>query len=687
MNRLCLRIGENRNKPAPVGAQSDKGWVAGGSTVNHLKSYHRTANGLEQCACSGGADDQVRRAGVHPARLRTEDGLTQNTVTSIVQTRDGYIWVGTFGGLARFDGVRFTLFTSSNTPELKSNRVVNLPEDRTGELWILSEQGTLARYANGRFSDYTNREGMPAGDIYCVLSDSQGDLWVGTHDQGMFQFHAGRLINHYTTGNGLPADFINTITEDHAGNLWAGTHGGLVKISRGQITTYTTQNGLPYNNVTNLVENQNGGLWGICLGDVTFGSKVVAESRVLRYRDGAFTLVEGSFGLISTMLHSFYEDRDGTLWIAGYDSGLQQWKAGRLSSFTVKDGLENEYVRTVMRDREGNLWFSPQGGGLVRWREKKLLTYTTKDGLVRDDVTSIIEDKMGNIWVGNFFLSRFSQGKFVTSPEFALTLQHGFVRALYVDNDDSLWFNHSLEIRAEIIRSKNGQRTNWPGIGLVNAIYRDRAGQMWIGWQEGLSQLVDGRFINYGVKEGLVAGSVVFIHEDRQGALWLGSTGGLSRFKDGKFTNYTTDQGLSHNFVRAVHEEQDGTFWLGTYGGGLNRFRDGRFVHITAANGLAEDIVSRILTDDDGNFWLSGNRGIYRIRRQELNDFADGKIRSVNPVSYGVADGMITSETNGGAQPAGWRARDGRFTSLHGANRTIQQTNGRRRKDCFPAMA
>jgi len=412
---------------------------------------------------------------------RTEEGLPQNTVTSIVQTRDGYIWVGTFGGLARFDGIRFTLFTSSNTPELKSNRVVNLLEDRAGALWIISEHGTLARYANGRFSDYTSREEMPAGDIHCVLTDSQGALWVGTHLQGMLRFESGRLVKRYTTENGLPANFVNAITEDRAGNLWVGTQGGLVRISQGQLIAYTTQNGLPYNNISNLIESRDGSLWVVCLGNVTIGGRVVAESRILHYQDGAFTQIEGSFGGIAHTLRSFYEDLDGTLWIAGYNSGLHQWKDGRQSSFTMKEGLENEFVRTV-----------------------------------------------------------------------------------------------------------------------------------------------------------------VFIHEDRQGALWLGSTGGLSRFKDGKYTNYTTAEGLSHNFVRAIHEEQDGTFWLGTYGGGLNRFRDGRFVHITAKDGLAEDIVSRILTDDDGNFWLSGNRGIYRVRRQELNDFADGKIRAVNPVSYGVADVVLT---------------------------------------------
>lgn len=195
---------------------------------------------------------------------RTEEGLPQNTVTSIVQTRDGYLWVGTFGGLARFDGLRFTIFSSSNTPELKSNRITRLDEDRRGALWIITEQGTLTRYADGRFADYTGQAGMPAGDIKCVALDRQENLWVGTYKQGLFQFQSGRLLKHYTTGNGLPHSNVTAIREDTAGNVWVGTRGGLVKITEGQLTTYTTENGLPGNVVGNLLESQPGVLWVYC---------------------------------------------------------------------------------------------------------------------------------------------------------------------------------------------------------------------------------------------------------------------------------------------------------------------------------------------------------------------------------------------------------------------------------------
>jgi ligand-binding sensor domain-containing protein len=165
----------------------------------------------------------------------------------------------------------------------------------------------------------------------------------------------------------------------------------------------------------------------------------------------------------------------------------------------------------------------------------------------------------------------------------------------------------------------------------------------------------------YRTTEGLVFNDVRCIVEDRDGALWIGGVGGMSRFREGKFTNYTTEDGLSHNYVRAIHQTPDGALWIGTYGGGLNRFKDGRFTPITTKDGLFDNIVSRILEDERGNFWMSCNRGIYRASWRELNDFADGKSASVSCVAYNAADGMASSETNGGGQPAGWKDGEGRL--------------------------
>lgn len=194
------------------------------------------------------------------------------------------------------------------------------------------------------------------------------------------------------------------------------------------------------------------------------------------------------------------------------------------------------------------------------------------------------------------------------------------------------------------------------------AIHRDQAGTLWIGTGGGLNRHEGGgEFTVFDTDDGLVHKDVRLITETRDGALLIGTTGGMSRFKDGRFTNYTIAEGLSHNHVRAIYEDSDGTLWIGTYGGGLNRFKNGKFTRYTTEDGLFDDTISRIFEDRRGDLWMSGNRGIFRVNRIELNDFAEGRRDHVTSVSYGVADGMANRETNGGAQPAGWQARDGRL--------------------------
>jgi signal transduction histidine kinase len=200
----------------------------------------------------------------------------------------------------------------------------------------------------------------------------------------------------------------------------------------------------------------------------------------------------------------------------------------------------------------------------------------------------------------------------------------------------------------------------------VTAIYQDRAGRLWIGTGSdpkvgGFYRFQNDHLIHYGHDEGCALTDVRLITEDRSGALWLGGATGMSRFRDGQFATYTTAQGLSNNYVRDIYEDADGTFWIGTYGGGLNRFKDGHFTHITTRQGLYDNIVSRILEDDHGNLWMSCNRGIYRASRRDLNAVADGRAASVACITYTVADGMKSNETNGGFQSAGCKAPDGRF--------------------------
>ncbi|MBV9036308.1 MAG: hypothetical protein JO182_17605 [Acidobacteriaceae bacterium] len=195
----------------------------------------------------------------------------------------------------------------------------------------------------------------------------------------------------------------------------------------------------------------------------------------------------------------------------------------------------------------------------------------------------------------------------------------------------------------------------------VNSIAEDRDGNIWIGTIVGLNRFREGKFVAWLQSDGLVHNDVRFILQARDGSLWIGTVGGLSHFKDGTFTNYTTANGLTNNQVRDIFELESGGFWIATYGGGLSYLKNGHFTSITTEQGLFDDFVSRILPDDHDNFWFLSNHGIFRVKRSELEAYVAGHVRSITSVSYGVADGMISSEGNGGAQPAGWKAADGRL--------------------------
>jgi signal transduction histidine kinase/ligand-binding sensor domain-containing protein len=570
----------------------------------------------------------------------TENGLPQNSVTSIIQTRDGYLWVATFGGLARFDGQNFTLFNTGNSPGLGGNRIIGLNEDRAGGLWAALEGGGLAHYSKGKFTTYTIKEGLPDSAVQRISEDRDGNLWASTA-AGTARFSGGRFLTEPTLF-GLPNRHLIQYFGARDGSIWLGPPEGLTRYYEGTLTTYMPR-------PIFIREAEDGSVW------------VYTNDRGLaRFHRGAWTYYPINDELPSREARpvSVISGRNDTICILTRE-GLTRFKDGKKVSFIAIKDLPNFW--TAFEDREGNLWVSGAAAGLHRFKQAPIVAYSAGNGLADESFLPITDDGAGGLWIGSTKLYHFQAGALTNDPENVATW------SLLRDRQGSLWIGaygalHTL---------KDGRYTGYRFFDgtPVTSLYEDRQGTIWIGTLKGhvsgspggLYFYKDGTFTPYRTSDGLVHNNVRFITEDRQGALWIGTEGGISRFKDGKFTNYTTESGLSNNYIREIYEDSDGALWIGTYGGGLNRFKDGRFVQITIKDGLFDNIVSRILEDENGNFWMSCNRGIYRASRQQLNDFADGKIGSITCVSYGVADGMKTSECNGGGQPAGWKDREGKL--------------------------
>lgn len=576
-----------------------------------------------------------------------DEGLPDNLVQAIAQTPDGYLWVGTRAGLARFDGVSFTPFTATNMPEIKSSSVTALCVDRKGALWIATDGDGLACLDNGTFSHFGKTNGLPSLVLSSIFECKDGSIWLGS-SAGISRFKDGKFVN-YNRQDGLLSNFINAIYEDRDGNLWIATAGGLNRWKDGILDTFATTNEVPHNSIRAVWQDKLGRLW------------IGASSGMILCNKGEFHTYNTSSGLSDQYISALCEDRKGHLWVGTY-SGLNRFQGGRFFNELNNERAPYDKVNTLLEDREGNLWVGSREG-LIRRSPKRFVTYTKQQGLSHNNIMSVMEDGQGNIWAGTWGggLNRLNDDKVTV---FATT--NGFPNDLILsigeDRDSNLWIGTDYD--GGLIRIKNGKFTRYTGKdGLITAAVRvtleDRSGNLWIGTSRGLSCLKDGKFTT--IQEPFPNSIFRAICEDHAGNLWFGTEAGLSCLKDGKFTHFSTNNGLSSEAIMALYEDHDQNLWIGTDGGGLMRFRDGRFTAYTTQQGLYNNSVLEVLEDDHGWLWISSQRGIFRIRKIDLDAFDQGTVKVISCIAYGRADGMESTMCNAVAQPAAWKSRDGRL--------------------------
>lgn len=581
----------------------------------------------------------------------TEQGLPQNSVFAIRQTRDGYLWLATQEGLARFDGQRFTVFNTRNTPEIRHNDVWALLEDKSGALWIATRGGGLTCYRDGRFSHYGKAEGLSNDAVQSLYEDRDGTLWVGTRGGGL-NHYAGGKFTAYSQKDGLANDTVLAILRDRDGTLWLGTDGGgLSRYRDGRFTTLSSRDGLTGNAVNSLFEDHTGALW---IGTVTGLS---------RWQDGKLNSFHLRDGLSNDNIRSLFEDRDGTLWIGTDGGGLNRYRDGRFSTYNQRQGLSSDSVGAIAEDREGSLWVGTDAGGLNRFKDDKFTSLTAQEGLSNDNARSVFESRDGALWIGTFEgLNRYHDGQHKIYRK-SDGLSSEVILSIAETPDGSLWFgtlggglNRFADGRFSVYNSKNGL-----GGDTVLTLLADRSGALWIGTRGGgLNRYAQGQFSHYGTAEGLSSNDVRSLLEAADGSLWIGTLGGgLNHYQDGRFTAYTTKNGLAHDLILSLYQDPDGVIWAGSFGGGLSRIKDGQIHAITSRDGLADDAIFQILDDGAGRLWMSSNHGVQSLSRAELNAFAEGQSKRVQASLYGKADGMKSAECNGAHQPAGVRRRDG----------------------------
>lgn len=590
-----------------------------------------------------------------------KDGLPQMTAQSMCQTRDGYIWIGTYQGLVRYDGARFVIFDKDNTPQINDNSITALANDSEGALWIGTRNG-ITLLKSGVFTLFTTKNGLPDNDTRAFLQDRDGvTFWIGTKS-GLSAYRQGKIST-------LPAPKdISALAQDLQGTLWIGTRSaGLFCLNNGLTSTLTTDNGLSNNSINTLLAGTKGALW--------IGTRGGGVSRLTRDTKGKIVITTRTTknGLSNDRVSSLAEDQTGTIWVGTEGGGLNRLGNDSLRSFTAHstiehfstpEGLPNNEIRSLLPDKEGALWIGTNHG-LARIRQGAITTITTKNGLANDYIHPILQDRSGAIWIGTEGgLTRFENGAF-THFTMKEGVTNNFINALLQDRTGAYWigtrgggvskltFDARGKPRFAHYSTKNGLPDND-----IRGILETRDGTLWVSTELGVCTMSGNQFKAYTVKDGVPLNTTTRLVEDREGTIWIGTNGGgVLCWKNGKISTYSTKNGLSNDVVWGIHEDAEGVMWLATRGG-INRFKDGKWTHFTTKNGLFNDITFRLIEDDNGYFWMTSMKGISRVRKADLNAFADGKIDKIPCRAFGTEDGMKSSDCNGGS-PGGWLTTQG----------------------------
>lgn len=582
-----------------------------------------------------------------------EEGLFQPTIYSILQGRDGFLWLGTQDSLIRFDGTRFREFEEGNNVPFRHTLIRALAEDGVGNLWVGTVGAGVARIPPGDVvTRFTTKEGLPSDIVLCLDPQGRDSMWACTN-QGLAFFSSGKL-RVFTTANGLPSNQVRATCQTPDGVRWvAGVDFGLSRWNGLRFESYLNPN-MRSKSVTALACAQDNSVWA------------GTEDGALRIQGGSSQLISTRDGLPDNAVAVLLEGPHGSIWI-GTNDGISRFRDGQISVYRTRDGLSHSLVSALFMDREGSLWVGTKDG-LDQFTDGKVTPFTTNQGLTSNDVGPILQDAAGRLWIG--------------------TLGSGLN---YLDGSHF----HSLTRRDGLSDNR------------IFSLVSDENGDLWVGTANGLNRVRSGRVIeSYSKRNGLSGPSIHSLFVDSEGTLWAGTDGGLDRFTGSRFAAAHIDSQSANEDVVAlgggrltrlfISTDRPGFYafrsnamtsyamnvvrpvdcylldplhrsvWMGTLGSGLLRWHNGMIAHVHVKDGLYDNRIYSILKDDRSNLWMASSKGIFRVSQLELDDFADGKIHSITSIPFST--GQLRFECQSGVQPAAYRTRDGRlwFSTTNG---------------------
>lgn len=583
----------------------------------------------------------------------TEDGLPQHSVITMIQTRDGYLWLGTYGGgLARFDGRRFTVFDAGNTPGLNSSRIVRLFEDSQTNLWVGTENAGIALVHNGQITTPIGPAETHGGLLKNITEDAAGVVWLYTAEGQLTRYHDGKTETASVGDN--RASFCRALIVEKNGPVWIGTDSRQRGIQPG--ATFAGAElpltlDVPAAKLDFLLASAGGGFWRFADGRIQKW-----ERNQIKFDFGAYPWPDAPVPITAAC-----EDRDGNLIVGTPGSGVYWFDAaGHVTQLSTEQGLSKNFILSLTMDREGSLWVGTDGGGLNRVKRQ---VFTVAEQTREQTVQSVSEDAGGGLWIGinSGGLNYWKDGRLKTfrEPQGLLNL---YVRSVLVDRAQRVWAGtyggglFQLQgdgfQRAPLSEAINAE---------VSVIFQDRSGRLWVGTQGGLAVWDELRWQVFTTSDGLAANDVRALAEDADGNLWIGTSRGLNRLRDGKFTTVQSDDHSINETISSLFVDAQNVLWIGTDGNGLARLQQGKWTRYKTSDGLISNSIGYLIEDDQGFLWMGSYVGLMRVAKSALADFADGKTRTISGRTYGRAEGLPTSECSQGSQPTVCRTHDGRL--------------------------
>jgi signal transduction histidine kinase/ligand-binding sensor domain-containing protein len=571
-----------------------------------------------------------------------ELGLPGTVITAAIQTRDGYLWVGTPSGLGRFDGVRFTGFPAADTPGLASDLIYCLREDRQGVLWIGTDRG-LSRRVDGRFM----RAGLEDKAVRALAEDEAGNLWVGAWGGGIQVIRGGRTEPFQPEG--LPADLrVRALFVDSQGEVWiaqdkmrgvlrAGPQGPARQLEAGDAA---------FGEVLSICEFPRGTLW--------FGTK---RDGLFRLKEGRLTRHGAAEGIGGMPVYEIRPARAGGLWVAA--GTLQYAAAADQPVFAPIPGLPNQNVQAVWEDREGGIWLCAGSEGLTRMRELPYRLLSSRQGLPTDNVKNVAEDPAGALWLatqGSGVVRVDADGSVSPQRRNAGLLENE-AAVVYAARDGSVWVgaNSHLWVR------RGGEWRQYSDLRAVRGLHEDRAGVMWVGTEfDGLFRHERGQFTEVKTSAGGHLALATSFAEAPDGTLVVGTwRSGIWRIDAGRTKADDCSEGLPNSEIRAVHVDREGRIWAGLNNRGLVVSEHGRWLNPLTLMRTLGSSVSAIVEEESGRIWLGTLAGVSWTEKAELLRWMRSPVSAppIHAVPVGDETGIIPVWS--GAQPVVWRAAGG----------------------------